>query len=89
MLVAALSCSAAPLAAIEATVAGHPVELTGHLEVRQVLKANQSTAGDRTLEQLWAHVETPLNDFIRPADDVHGAERRADDTVGQLGRLRL
>jgi hypothetical protein len=65
MLVAAVSCSAAPLAAIEAKVAGRPVELSGHLEVRQVLKANPSTPGDRTLEELWAHVEAPLDDFIR------------------------
>ena len=42
----------APAWAIERTVAGRPLELTGWLELREIIRANRSSPNELVLEQL-------------------------------------
>ena len=51
--------------ALQTTVGGRSLELTGKLEIRQVIRADQDTPNELNLQQLWLGVKYDLNDVAR------------------------
>ncbi len=49
---------------VQAPVAGRTLEITGHLEAREVIEANGSTAEDRTFEQFSARLRYPTSGVL-------------------------
>jgi hypothetical protein len=54
----------APAWAIERTVAGRPLEVTGWLELREIIRANRSSPNELVLEQLWLRGRYRVMDWL-------------------------
>ncbi len=65
-------CAIAPAGALEVDVAGRPLELSGHVEVRQVVKTNGGTPDEHNFQQLWLHLRYPLTSAISFASTLAG-----------------
>jgi len=64
-LAAALIVTSTGALAVETTIGGHPLSLTGDVEIRKGFKVDPETASDQTFEELWLRLRTPLTERLK------------------------